>query len=1650
MLRNTEKKSTFKLVTSRSSICLVYYDQQSKRMQVLLCQDGYLKYQGKLVVDDREKLDKYEIYLEQQKKALRREKKKGAQSVTRALAAVDQIKRSLGARKKSEACSIRLDTFAAGEFAIDFLDQNSQSLKKMGPFPYQNGFAHLTLSVGKNWNKIGAFTITKKGKTLFFDQTSTFGPFQLTENVNPIAMIKNPIRSCRPAGQVEPKKLGVFGPSTERHYKIVDNRTVVENLMVNESDACVAKLRLEFAIVDDKGNTQRRFYQATGSIMNMKLENGSVSKCYIQTAAHVFLQVDALHGTKSYLVGCTAYLRRKGESNYDKEIPVQKYKVYDRYLELKQKDMKFQGVDFAIASIDLDPSEVAVKTFDSRFNTLPVDISDLNPVVKPIDIRVTGYSSHKKNQFQPLTMDGKITKVVKRKGDHALLVYNVDTSPGTEGAMLCWKQEGSGIGRNLGIHVGISDNRSYGLLLTQPIMNWMYETITSGEFWEGSYISPVQQPIGCWEPYDPYQTYKLEQEEEEVQAADVGERFDPYGTPDLTQKEDVITYVKFPQSEELSKVYEDAGYFMLSPVYEVQGPNNPDGNDKFELILPYIDVEDKLKDFFAELKWVKSHSDISVENAINIIANVPLIMDFVGRREIVLLHGDCHSKKPRLQVIPTYKKGYGKIGAIVSNFSRFTLVEPKDTAIASIYFDEGPRQLSAWVGESGYLEHEEIDTSQDTDKLTSYRELWDELFEQREANQNEIPKATFDLYFKAIEHAKNAHNAKLGVVRNSLPVNMLEYGLIELEFIDEDGETLEKTGQFRVKDDCLLQNNLLDLKSSKKIRKFKIHHYTKSRWQKLFGSLAVFSQLEHTEYGSYNVRNEYADEVNSPWPTSPTSTTRIHLIEKIDLLYLTFLPIESMFNYKSQELVYKDFASERMEIKKILSNDSHFYVDMFESVYTWDALLQNKHILHIAGDGKKDWMLLEDKRGESHDFNMDGTPKQNAKKILKKFHLREDSFKTQTSNTILVLYFTCYSQPCGEALLYLGIPHVICIKKGEEVKTKACEKFAKVFYKVLFDSGNITMAFTKAQNSLGEDGKVFMHLKDPSKDDNLENLTQILRMDHTNKLKIDIDNPVYNIPKSSEVGIFADGEDLHVSWKNAVHIVQDLQDHSCATIHGPVMCAQEQMAQIVAYQTHRLGHYQDGVFSVKFEERIYSLSAFIKATVDCIHESKVYTEEDVTFDERGRSLKKLVKDRCTILLFYAGQALYDNGEVDWLCDDPNVRKEIYRFLLALHEATKCKFPAQEGAICVCFTGKSYQEFKTFNKPINKFRQHAYQTDELIWHEEMATSLRTLLRDVKSADVSLPLSTNVLRRLQHLEMILAKKNGGRKVLTAVLDAFFHDIDAAFRESYLPDVANCLDNLSEAVKIRDQLYEYHCSKAKSPPVEVQHDCVSLDQKMEEDDEKSHHNYDEVEVQHDCVSLDQKMEEDDEWSYHDDDEVEVQHNCVSLEVEEDDERSHHNNDENSANAILNWFMNYLERVNPKIIIEEVNRRIIERELCLAFPLASDETILWFLHSEEGIDCILNHWVQSDLGRDRILIAMNDRKRNDGCIKMTNKRVWEKIANGFGLPEELVFYHFLEHPIPDVAHKIRAIDNRTWVPPDLEPCRDFLNEQPRADTEN
>ena len=65
----------------------------------------------------------------------------------------------------------------------------------------------------------------------------------------------------------------------------VDNRVPVDNFKDSDMHSGIVKLKCYF-----ESDGVIRHAWGTGQIMNMTLDNGKVSRCYIQTAAHNFVQ----------------------------------------------------------------------------------------------------------------------------------------------------------------------------------------------------------------------------------------------------------------------------------------------------------------------------------------------------------------------------------------------------------------------------------------------------------------------------------------------------------------------------------------------------------------------------------------------------------------------------------------------------------------------------------------------------------------------------------------------------------------------------------------------------------------------------------------------------------------------------------------------------------------------------------------------------------------------------------------------------------------------------------------------------------------------------------------------------------------------------------------------------------------------------------------------------------------------------------------------------------------------------------------------------------------------------------------------------------------------------------------------------------------
>jgi len=511
-----DKLPKFNMVQSRTSVFSVYYDQSCKRMQILLCQDGYLFHEGELVTNNPKLLDEYERHLESYQARLDRDKHEDVLDfIKQALIAVEHVKRSKNSPKKTETLSIELDILEDGSIACDFLDEADESFQKVGPFGHQNGFLRITLSLEHNWKKVGGIIVRQQGAE------NIKGAFRFTDSASR-KNLDNPIRSCRAAGTTEPKKIGSYTHTTnERYTEKSDRRTVIRDLTSKESYASLVKLIMEFEVTHpDTGVVRRRFYQGTGVLMNMKLQDGQLTKPFILTCAHNVVQIDIIEESKYFMVGCTAYIQMKNEKQVGITIPIHKFKVYDEYFALKPKDRGFDGKDFALLSINIDSDMIAKQTYDCTFDTKPVSVRELKKEEGSIEVEVPGYSDDSKTRFVPRTMKGVISRVIPKSGNHALVVYDgLNTGDAVDGGMIHHITSAYD-GMCIGIHCGCVDKRSFGAILTQTVMCWIHDTVTTDGFWAGSNIDRAQIPIGSHEAYDPYAKIEDVQYEEEVEAAD--------------------------------------------------------------------------------------------------------------------------------------------------------------------------------------------------------------------------------------------------------------------------------------------------------------------------------------------------------------------------------------------------------------------------------------------------------------------------------------------------------------------------------------------------------------------------------------------------------------------------------------------------------------------------------------------------------------------------------------------------------------------------------------------------------------------------------------------------------------------------------------------------------------------------------------------------------------------------------------------------------------------------------------------------------------------------------------------------------------------------------------------------------------------------
>ncbi|CAI2383863.1 unnamed protein product [Moneuplotes crassus] len=184
---------------------------------------------------------------------------------------------------------------------------------------------------------------------------------------------------------------------------------------------------------------------------------------------------------------------------------------------------------------------------------------------------------------------------------------------------------------------------------------------------------------------------------------------------------------------------------------------------------------------------------------------------------------------------------------------------------------------------------------------------------------------------------------------------------------------------------------------------------------------------------------------------------------------------------KNRDLDQLKFKEEFQDIQNSLKETGKS-IKFFKCVATYtnfgDMLANNPYVLHFSGHGvtthfellnnqkpenghNGDYLIIEDEYCGGYEMNCNM-----LKSLLEKAKI----------NINVAVVLSCHSQFIGEMFLKAGVEHVICVGSKYKVQDNACIKFAKAFYKGLFDAGSKTVceAFELAKSMVrmqfGRDG----------------------------------------------------------------------------------------------------------------------------------------------------------------------------------------------------------------------------------------------------------------------------------------------------------------------------------------------------------------------------------------------------------------------------------------------------------------------------------------------------------------------------------------------------------------------------------------------------
>lgn len=172
---------------------------------------------------------------------------------------------------------------------------------------------------------------------------------------------------------------------------------------------------------------------------------------------------------------------------------------------------------------------------------------------------------------------------------------------------------------------------------------------------------------------------------------------------------------------------------------------------------------------------------------------------------------------------------------------------------------------------------------------------------------------------------------------------------------------------------------------------------------------------------------------------------------KCDLAYLFAAPLWGNLGVKLQETIIKplDFQKEQKDLFETLSN-SEKALRLKIEVATQDKLialtLMGLRALHFSGHGQENMLAFENGLGKVHCM----TPAD----ILNLL-----SVGGQNAGIEFVFVSACNSENVGKAFVQAGVPHVIAVRRQEQVADDAARTFMKQFYLAVLVGRTVKNAF---------------------------------------------------------------------------------------------------------------------------------------------------------------------------------------------------------------------------------------------------------------------------------------------------------------------------------------------------------------------------------------------------------------------------------------------------------------------------------------------------------------------------------------------------------------------------------------------------------------